>query len=292
MQWNELSVMKRFLALSLLAFALSACTTMTAERAPKTGSSAAMIPVAQNYPVHGVDVSRYQGQVNWREAKAAGTRFAYIKATEGGDHADENFMLHWVAARDAGMQRGAYHFYYWCRPVKDQIKWFFKNVPIERDALPPVLDVEWYGAASEKCPKKVPKAEALADMKLFLQAVEKHYGKRPMIYTSIDFYRDILIGELQEYPLWVRTVNAQPMERYGDRRWMLWQYTDMGRVPGIKGNVDRNAFAGTEDDWARFTGQSMMRVADAAPATTPMLAPMASNVNVPVPRPKGLIARN
>jgi lysozyme len=68
---------------------------------------------------------------------------------------------------------------------------------------------------------------------------------------------------------------------------MMWQYTDMGRVPGIKGNVDRNAFAGTEEDWLRFTGQSMMRVAEAAP-----VAPLAPMANVPVPRPKGLIARN
>ena len=174
--------------------------------------------------------------------------------------------------------------------MKDQIKWFFKNVPVEHDALPPVLDVEWYGAASEKCPKKVPKTEALANMRQFLQALEKHYGKRPMIYTSIDFYRDILVGELQEYPLWVRTVNAQPFERYGDRRWMMWQYTDMGRVPGIKGNVDRNAFAGTEEDWARFTGQAMMRVAEAEPVAPAV--PLAPMVGMPIPRPKGLIARN
>ena len=107
MQWNRVGVVKRFLALCLVGTALSACTTFNAERAPKPGSSAAMIPVAQSYPVHGVDVSRYQGQVNWREAKAAGTRFAYIKATEGGDHAEENFMLHWISARDAGMERRA-----------------------------------------------------------------------------------------------------------------------------------------------------------------------------------------
>ncbi len=302
---DGLALAKRGLALGLMAISLSACSSLTGDRlANKLGSSAAMIPVAQSYPVHGVDVSRYQGQVNWSEARAAGTRFAYIKATEGGDHADENFMLHWISARDAGMPRGAYHFYYWCRPVKDQIKWFFKNVPVERDALPPVLDVEWYGAASEKCPKKVPKAEAIADMKLFLQAVEKHYGKRPMIYTSIDFYRDILVGELQEYPLWVRTVNAQPFERYGDRRWMLWQYTDMGRVPGIKGNVDRNAFAGTEEEWARFTGHALTKLAEAEPnaslvsTPTPVLASFtpsssASASGIPLPPlPMGLVAKN
>jgi len=281
---------KQSVVLGLMAALLAACSTVSPEKAPKPGSSAAMIPTAQSYPVHGVDVSRYQGNIDWRQVKASGTRFAYIKATEGGDHTDENFALHWMAAHDAGVPRGAYHFYYWCRPVQDQIKWFFRNVPVERQSLPPVLDVEWYGAASEKCPIKVPKAQALANIKTFLHAVEKHYGKRPMIYTSIDFYREILVGELLEYPLWVRTVNAEPHERYGDRRWMLWQYTDMGRVPGIKGNVDRNAFAGSEDDFARFMGQPMMRVAEMAPVAP--VAPLVPKMGMPIPRPKGLIARN
>ena len=248
-----------FLALICMA-ALAGCSSAVSEKrgfasaAPSSASSSVMVPVAQSYPVHGVDVSRYQGQVDWQQVRASGTRFAYIKATEGGDHADENFALHWMLAKDAGVARGAYHFYYWCRPVQDQIKWFFKHVPVEKNALPPVLDVEWYGAASEKCPKKVPRDEALKRIRTFLTAIEKHYGKRPVIYTTIDFYREILDGALTEYPLWVRTVNAEPHERYGNRRWVFWQYTDQGRVPGIRGNVDRNAFVGTEDDWRRFMG--------------------------------------
>mgnify|MGYP006278821121 FL=1 len=253
-------VARRAALLMALTAGLAACSTFNAEKKSlaSSGSSSAMIPVAQSYPVHGVDVSRYQGQIDWHEARNAGTRFAYIKATEGGDHADENFALHWMMAKDAGVPRGAYHFYYWCRPVQDQIKWFFQHVPAEKDALPPVLDVEWYGAASEKCPKKVPREQALKSIRTFLTAVEKHYGKKPMIYTTIDFYRDIIDGDLHDYPLWVRTVNAQPHERYGDRRWAMWQYTDQGRVPGIKGNVDRNVFAGDETAWRHFAGPAFV----------------------------------
>ena len=256
---RRFSSVPRFLCLMAVGLALSGCSGFFANKKSLTasGSSSAMIPVAQSLPVHGVDVSRYQGQIDWHEARKAGTRFAYIKATEGGDHADENFSLHWMMAKDAGVPRGAYHFYYWCRPVQDQIKWFFEHVPVERDALPPVLDVEWYGAASEKCPKKVPKEQALKAIQTFLKAAEKHYGKKAMIYTTIDFYRDILVDDLHDYPLWVRTVNAVPQERYGDRRWVLWQYTDQGRVPGIKGFVDRNAFAGNEEAWRRFAGPAL-----------------------------------
>ena len=250
---------RRTAVVVMVAASLSGCSAYNFDKKPMaSGSSSAMIPVAQAYPVHGVDVSRYQGPIDWKEVRKAGTRFAFIKATEGGDHTDENFALHWMMAKDAGVPRGAYHFYYWCRPVQDQIKWFFNHVPVERDALPPVLDVEWYGAASEKCPKKVPRDQALKSIRIFLTAAEKHYGKRPIIYTTIDFYRDIIDGDLHDYPLWVRTVNAEPHERYGDRRWVMWQYTDQGRVPGIKGNVDRNVFAGDETAWRHFAGPAFV----------------------------------
>ena len=260
LSFGSFLVARRAAMVMMVAASLSGCSTVSSDKKSlaSSGSSSAMIPVAQAYPVHGVDVSRYQGQIDWHEARKAGTRFAFIKATEGGDHADENFALHWMMAKDAGVPRGAYHFYYWCRPVQDQIRWFFNHVPVERDALPPVLDVEWYGAASEKCPKKVPRAEALASMKRFLRAVEAHYHKRPIIYTSIDFYREIIDGDLHDYPLWVRTVKAHPVARYANRPWTFWQYTESGDVPGIKGGVDRNAFVGTEDEWNRFVHQQVI----------------------------------
>lgn len=240
---------------SLSALSLAACGTSP----KKTVKSEAELYPARptDYPVHGIDISRHQGAVDWAAIRNDGTRFAFIKATEGGDHADENFMAHWVASRDAGVKRGAYHFYYWCRNVEDQISWFIRNVPVEADALPPVLDVEWNGD-SKTCPKKVPQAEALAAMTRFLRAIEAHYHKRPIIYTSIDFYREIIDGHLHDYPLWVRTVRAHPVARYANRPWTFWQYTENGDVNGIKGDVDRNAFVGTEDEWQRFINQQVI----------------------------------
>jgi lysozyme len=243
------------LTVSLTALVLSACGTM-----PKSSgqSEAELYPARpQHYPVHGVDISHHQGPVDWVAARANGTQFAFLKATEGGDYADDTFMAHWIATRDAGVKRGAYHFYYWCRNVEDQISWFIRNVPVEADALPPVLDVEWNGD-SKTCSKKVPRAEALAAMKRFLRAVEAHYHKRPIIYTSIDFYREIIDGDLIEYPLWVRTVRAHPVARYANRPWTFWQYTETGDVGGIKGGVDRNAFVGTEEEWQRFINHQVI----------------------------------
>ncbi len=86
-------------------------------------------------------------------------------------------------------------------------------------------------------------------MKIILAAMEQAYGKRPVIYTSIDFHRDVMQGEFTDYPIWVRSVKCNPALKYGDRKWRFWQHTAEGRVAGIKGNVDRNAFNGSAKDW-------------------------------------------
>lgn len=206
---------------------------------------------AHHHPIHGIDVSKWQGRIDWTAVRAANTKFAFIKATEGADHLDERFHENWTGAKRAGVARGAYHFVYWCRPASQQMAWFKRNVPSDPDALPPVLDVEWNGH-SRTCPKRVPREIALAQVKQMLREMEDHTGKRPIIYTDINFHRDVLAGELEEYPHWLRSVAAEPHERYANRRWAIWQYTSTGRVPGVQGDVDRNAFYGSSLDWAKF----------------------------------------
>jgi lysozyme len=147
--------------------------------------------------------------------------------------------------------RGAYHFVYWCRPAHEQAAWFKRNVPQDPDALPPVLDVEWNGQ-SVNCPKKVPREQALAMIDVMLREMEAHTGKRPIIYTDITFHKEILEGEYNDYPYWIRSTAAEPHVRYNDRRWTFWQFTTTGRVPGVKGDVDRNTFYGTENQWRMF----------------------------------------
>ena len=99
-------------------------------------------PHPSDYPIHGIDVSKYQGDIDWSAVTGSGVKFAWIKATEGGDYADEKFAANWAAAKAAGVPRGAYHFVYWCRSPAEEIAWFEQHVPVEDDALPPVLDVE------------------------------------------------------------------------------------------------------------------------------------------------------
>ncbi len=205
-------------------------------------------PTPADYEVHGIDVSKYQGDIDWSAVRASGVQFAWIKATEGGDHVDDKFAQNWAAAKAAGVPRGAYHFAYWCRPAEEQASWFTANVPADPQALPPVLDVEWNGH-SKTCPRKVPREVAIAEMKTILAAMERAYGKRPVIYTSIDFHRDVMQGEFTDYPIWVRSVKCNPALRYGARKWRFWQHTAEGRIAGIRGFVDRNAFNGTAKEW-------------------------------------------
>ncbi len=208
---------------------------------------------ALTLPIHGIDVARYQGNIDWHAVKAAGTRFAFIKATEGGDYIDPMFRANWDAAKAAGVPRGAYHFVFWCRPAHEQAQWFIQHIPNDPDALPPVLDLEW-NTHSRTCPRKVDRETALEKARLMLRELERHTGKRPIIYTDITFHREVLEGmsEFDRYPFWLRSVAAEPHERYHARRWTFWQFTATGRVPGIRGDVDRNAFYGSERDWKDF----------------------------------------
>jgi len=213
------------------------------------------VALAQARPIQGIDVSKYQGRIDWASVRSAGTQFAFIKATEGGSLVDERFAENWQGAKQAGVSRGAYHFMFWCRAADEQAAWFRRTVPNDPDALPPVLDLEW-NAQSRTCPRRLPRGEALAQIRVMLQEMEAHTGKRPIIYTDITFHRDVLEGELPEYPHWVRSVAAEPHERYANRPWLMWQYTAKARVPGIQTDVDLNAFHGGPAEWAKFMATS------------------------------------
>ncbi|QPC93370.1 GH25 family lysozyme [Mesorhizobium sp. INR15] len=210
--------------------------------------------------VHGVDVSRWQGNVNWEKLRGQGANFAYIKATDGGDHLDPMFMKNWRNAEAAGLKRGAYHFFYWCRTAGEQADWFIRNVPKMDGALPPVIDVEWNGESS--CKRRPSREKVLEKMQVFMDKLERHYGQRPIIYTAPDFYRDNLRGEFLDYSFWVRAVAQHPSKVYPGRKWLFWQYSGSGLSHGVTGRIDLNVFHGDERQWRNFAG-GRQTVADA-----------------------------
>lgn len=196
-----------------------------------------------HYQVHGIDVSRWQGEVDWETARAAGISFAFIKATEGGDSFNPLFASQWAGAGRAGIRRGAYHYYYFCRSPEEQARWFTQHVPRDPHALPHVLDLEWT-PTSRTCPHRPDPASIRRDANTFLALLTQHYGKRPLIYTTVDFHRDTGIGHLPGTGFWLRSVAGHPEQVYPGVPWRFWQYTSTGLVPGVNGPVDINVFDG------------------------------------------------
>lgn len=263
-------IMQRALAFVLI-FALAACGA-SAPTGPITGA----IPVPQGnlpavippnfadakpvafgrngpsrYEVHGIDVARFQQSVDWPTARANGVNFAFIKATEGGDLLDPMFRDHWRGAGRAGVARGAYHFFYHCRPAAEQAAFFIRNVPRTPGALPPVLDMEWTPFSPTCTIRRAPEV-LRSEARIFLDLVEAHYGQRPIIYSTVDFYRENEMWRVGPYPFWLRAVAAHPDDVYGGRHWTFWQYTSTGLIPGIAGEVDINVFDGDAARWGAW----------------------------------------
>ena len=255
--------MKR--ALLLILCLLAACAPRPSVQAPgfdviapRFGDSDPVDWAPQDHPrthpVHGIDVSTWQGEIDWRRARAAGVNFAFLKATEGGDRLDPAFRQNWAAARAAGVPRGAYHFFYHCRPAIQQARWFIAHVPSDPSALPPVLDMEW-NAHSPTCPGRRPASEVRAEARIFLDAMTRAYGRRPLLYTTVDFYADNQLWKLQGVDFWLRSTAKHPSDSFPGQHWLIWQYTATGQVPGIAGQVDLNAFAGSRRDFAAWVAR-------------------------------------
>ncbi len=201
---------------------------------------------SSGFKVHGVDVSHFQGQVDWAAVAASGKSFAIVKATEGIDYVDPTFADHWQGVRQHGLLRGAYHFFVAHDDAKTQAEFFLSTVDFEDGDLIPVLDVETRG--------QVPTDELLQGVKTWLDLVEDALGHRPMIYTDTNFW-DSLRGDSSDsdafghHPLWVAEYSADgPKLPAGWERWQLWQFTQGATVAGVTGEVDLSAFQGTAQE--------------------------------------------
>ena len=205
-------------------------------------------PPLARYPIRGLDVSHHQGAIDWPVVAAdPGLRFVWIKATEGGDWTDPRFAENWEGARAAGLAVGAYHYFTLCRSGADQAAHFLATVPPLEETLPAALDLEHDG----NCAARPPTGPLLTEIDVFLDAVERAHGRRPVVYTTREFHRRHLQGALRDHPLWIRDVILAPGAIDG-RPWTVWQHLSRGRVAGIEGFVDRNVFAGSEEAFVDF----------------------------------------
>ena len=194
--------------------------------------------------IFGVDVSEYQGKIQWDKMGKIDDTFAlsfvFIRATAGKNKVDAKFKYNWKEAKKNNFVRGAYHYY---RPNENSILQannFIKTVQLKQGDFPPVLDIE-----------KLPKTQSIDSLKVglrrWLTKIEKHYKIKPIIYSGESYYTDFLKREFSDYPFWIANYNI--WKKTPEKEWLVWQFTEKAKVDGITGMVDLNVFNG---DFVKF----------------------------------------
>jgi len=232
------------LATLLAAAALAGCTD-----APATATALDPLTVCADGPtVPGIDVSKWQGEIDWDAVAGDGIAFAFIRTSHGLNTLDEWYDFNWTEARRVGVRRGTYQYFSPGQDAVAQADLLLERMgPLQPGDLPPVLDVEQSDGQSA--------AAIVAGIHAWTDRIESRLAVRPIIYTAKYFWQDSVGApdDFLDLPLWVANYGVQcPLMADPWTRWNFWQYTSTGSVAGIAGNVDRNHWNGTEDDLAAF----------------------------------------
>ncbi|MFD2513944.1 glycoside hydrolase family 25 protein [Pontibacter locisalis] len=236
---HKLALTGFLLLASYTSFSTGTTPATPANNEPKIATN------SSSSTLKGIDVSRWQKEVDWSLVKESDVTFAFVKATQGDYRLDPFFARNWEESKRHGIKRGAYHFFKPEAPVQGQIDIFINTVTMEPGDLPPVLDVE----VSDP---KVSAEQLRRSIKTWLEAVTAHYGVKPIIYTSQNYYRRYLMGHFTDYHFWIARYSAIKPEVHHTDSWMFWQYTDRGSVSGINSAVDINFFAGDFETLAQL----------------------------------------
>ena len=187
--------------------------------------------------IKGIDVSHWQGKIDWGKVKAAGIQVAYMKATEGTTHVDKMLKTNYEGAKKAGIKVGFYHFFRAKNEqnAREQARHFVNTVKGMPNDLKHALDIETTEGLSKDALTKC----AIA----FLEEVKKLTGQDPIVYTYTSFAKTRLTAAVAKYQVWIAHYGVdKPADNPIWNRWIGFQYTDKGKVSGIAGNVDMNEF--------------------------------------------------
>ncbi len=205
-------------------------------------------PAVPAGPLLGIDISNWNGEIDWEAVKNAGVGFAFVKGSESGFAWDRKYAENWREMKRAGIVRGVYHVYKIGRDPEQQANNLIKWLVLEPGDLPPAVDFEKRG---EDLP---PDEKIIADLHVYLDTLEQHYGVKPIIYAIPKFWHAHMDASFQDHPLWMaHWSDEEPEELWGFARWTFWQYTPDGVVDGVEGRVDMNRFAGTRDELQALT---------------------------------------
>jgi lysozyme len=193
--------------------------------------------------IFGIDVSQYQGTIDWENLEAIEEqfeiKFVVVRATAGSKKVDRKFKTNWKNLSSTVYVQGAYHYYRPDENSTDQANNFIKNVKLRKGHLPPILDIE-----------KMPKGQSMTKLKEGLQnwltIVEKQYGVKPIIYTGEKYYEDFLRDDFPNYKFWI--ANYNPWKEKIEDDYLMWQFTGKAQLHGINELVDVNVFNGNVAD--------------------------------------------
>lgn len=209
--------------------------------------------LADRYEVRGVDVSHYQGDIDWEKMSDENIDFAYIKATEGSSHVDEKFRRNWKNIEQTNLYYGAYHFFSFDSAGETQAQNYISTVGSLDGKLIPVVDVEYYGD-KESRKKELDREAITRELDVLLRALEEEYRIKPILYTTYSAYHDFIEGSFDEYGLWIRNVYYTP-DLGMKGRWLYWQYTDRTTFDAYAGEeayIDMNVFAGSRAEFSKM----------------------------------------
>lgn len=210
-------------------------------------------PSKSKYSIRGVDVSSYQGIIDWKKIEDQGISFAFIKATEGSGFTDEYFADNFKNSAETNIRIGAYHFFSFDSPGKTQAENFIKTVKKRDGMLPPVIDVEYYNGNGHDPPDEDYARQNLNDL---ISALKKHYGMDPIIYATDVTYDRYIKNHFENNDIWIRSI-FKKAELSDGRKWTFWQYCNRGRLDGYNGVekfIDLNVFNGTEEQFLNYIG--------------------------------------
>lgn len=233
----------------ILFFGFTACTsegksvetTTTPSIAIDSSKKVKAVPKIKEFkPALGIDVSHFQGKINWEEIKANNISFAYTKATEGNYYVDPKFKANWAEMTAAKMAKGAYHFYTTKEDGNTQAMHYINTViDIDSGDLPPVLDLEQGGLNTD-----ISVEEFQKEVMVWLTTVEQKLGVKPIIYTNNPFANKYLLQpEFATYKLWIAEYGvkeARVPKTWKNKGWSIWQRTESGNIEGEIGNVDHD----------------------------------------------------
>jgi lysozyme len=183
----------------------------------------------------GIDISHHQGDIDWKELLIENhydtvIHFVYCKTSEGTNVLDKRWNDNRKQLLKLQYPHGAYHFFRTSDPTL-QAAFFLKHWKPSQVDLPPMLDVEYECAENP---------DLIKDMQTWLDIVEERTGIRPIIYTSLDWYKNKFQNEFRKYKFWVASYSRKPEIIDFDDRIIHWQFSSKGTFPGIRHSVDMN----------------------------------------------------